>query len=163
MAGVGWLHRITFGAVTLVMVLAIADGLGAVDLIGVDQSIARARYGTGELEVEYPTVTRPALATPFRIRVVQPGGFDEPITVAISRPWIEMWDENGFYPSPSGETADGDWVEYEFDQPDGDELVIFYDARLEPARQDGERGAVELRDSDGKPLASVEFRTRVMP
>ena len=158
-----WLQRATFTFVALVMAVAVLDGVGVVDAIGVDKSEVTDAYGGGELIVEHPTVTRPALATPFRVTVRQPGGFAGPIHLAVSRPWIEMWDENGFYPSPSAETADAEWVEYEFDPPDGTELVVFYDARLEPARQNGERGAVELRDDQGAVLAAVEFTTRVMP
>ena len=98
------LHRVTFGALALVVGLAVADGLDLVDVYGVDVSSVQATGPQGHLlEVDHPAVTRAALASPFRVRVTHADGFDEPITLAISRPWIEIWDENGMYPSPSAE------------------------------------------------------------
>jgi hypothetical protein len=39
---------------------------------------------------------------------------------------------------------------------------FFYDARLEPARQESVEGAVELREGDER-VASVNFHTTVRP
>jgi hypothetical protein len=158
------LHRVTLGALATVIGLAVLDVLDVFDAYGVDKGEVEAVGGDGTtLIVEYPAVTRPALASPFRVRVERAEGFDGPITIAISRPWIEMWDENGLYPSPSAETGDGEWVEWEFDPPDGPVFETFYDARLEPARQESQDGVVELRDDDGAVLAAVAFTTRVRP
>jgi len=158
------LYRITTALLALVVGLAVVDGLDLVDVYGVDAATVRARGPGGVLlEVEYGAVTRPALATPFRVRVVDPGGFDGPVHLAVTRAWIEVWDENGLYPSPSSETADDRWVVWEFDAPDGDTFELFYDARLEPARQTSKDGAVELRDAQGAVLARVEFTTAVRP
>jgi hypothetical protein len=148
----------------VLLALALVDGLDLVDVYGVDVTTARAEGPSGQvLEVDHTAVTRAALASPFRIRVTDPNGFDAPITIAVSRPWIEIWDENGMYPTPSAETADGRWVIWEFDPPDGDTFEFFYDARLEPARQSSQDGAVELRDADGATLARVTFSTTVRP
>ena len=62
-----------------------------------------------------------------------------------------MWDENGLVPAPSAETTRGEWVEWEFDPPDGDELTVFYDARIEPAAQSGRSGEVAVLE-DGVPV-----------
>jgi hypothetical protein len=157
-------HRTTFAVMAVVLALAVADGLDLVDVYGVDVSTVRAEASDGRvLVVDHTAVTRPALASPFRVRVESPEGFDEPIHLAVSRPWIEIWDENGMYPGPSAETADDAWVSWEFDPPDGDTFELFYDARLEPARQSSEDGAVELRDAEGAVLARVEFTTVVRP
>jgi len=130
---------------------------------GVDSAVREIALGDGgTMRVEYPELTRPALASPFAVEVVRPGGFEAPIELAVSRPWIEVWDENGMYPAPSAETGDPDWVVYEFDPPDGDEFRFFYDARLEPARQSSVDGVVELRQGDTV-LGRVEFRTAVRP
>lgn len=156
------LYNLTaLGLVTL-MALAVADAF--LPVFGVDSAIETSPLdGGGEMRVTYTSVTRPALASPFSIEITRPGGFDEDkIELAISRPWIEVWDENGFYPTPSGETADDQWLLYEFDPPDGGTFRFFYDARLEPARQESVRGAVELRDGS-KVLAAVTFETRVRP
>jgi hypothetical protein len=148
-------------ALFVLAVLGVADLRG--DVLGLDTDAVDARTVDGtELRVEYPSVTRPALASAFSIEVSRPDGFDRPVVLAISRPWIEVWDENGLYPTPDSETGEGEWVVYEFAPPDGNEFRFFYDARLEPARQEGVDGAVELRD-EGDAILTVTFHTVVRP
>lgn len=115
-----------------------------------------------ELQVEYPAVTRPALATSFAIEVHDPDGFDGPIEIAISRPWIEAWDENAYVPAPLAASGDPNWVVQKFTPPDGDTFRVFYDARLEPAWQSNVSGTVQLR-RDGRAVAEVDFETKVRP
>ena len=158
-----WVHRVTLAVLVALLALAVIDGADVLDTYGVDTETTFVDTPDGRLVVEHPSVTRPALASPFRVRVEQPGGFDGPITIAVSRPWIEIWDENGFYPTPSSETGDPDWVVWEFEPPDVSAFSFFYDARLEPARQTSRSGEVELRDDDGTVLASVSFTTEVRP
>jgi hypothetical protein len=159
------LRRLAYGATSLALivlaVLAVLDAVAPV--FGVDSAQESDRSTDGALlTVEYPELTRPALASPFAIEITRADGFDAPIEVAISRPWIEQWDENGFAPEPESSTGDPEWVVYEFEPPDGDTLRVFYDARLEPARQESIGGAVQLRSS-GRPIAEVFFETRVRP
>lgn len=142
-------------------------GFGLLDIffpvLGVDAaSISSTTEDGVVLTVEYPALTRPALASPLSIEVMAPDGFEGPIELAVSRPWIEIWDENGMYPAPSSEVGDDRWVVWEFDPPDQETFRFFYDARLEPARQMGESGVIELRDGSTV-LASVEFTTEVRP
>lgn len=148
-------------------ILCLIIGLGVLDVfapvLGVDSKTETVEAADGStFAVEYPAVTRPALASPFAIEIIRPGGFDREIEIAVSRPWIEVWDENGFYPTPSGETGDEHWVVWTFEPPDGDTFRFFYDARLEPARQSSVDGTVELRDQ-GDVLAAIEFETEVRP
>ena len=49
-----------------------------------------------------------------------------------------------------------------FDQPEGDRLVVDFDARFAPTWSLTEEGRVELRDGD-EVLAAVGFRTWIMP
>lgn len=148
-------------ALIALMVAAAADVV--LPVFGVDEGEIRADTPDGgELRVTYPAVTRPALAAPFAIEVYAPDGFDAPIELAVSRPFVESWDENGFYPSPDTETGDRDWVVYEFDPPDGTTLRVFYDGRIEPGRQSGMTGRVQLRE-DGGVAAEVRFDVEVRP
>jgi hypothetical protein len=158
-------HRLVYAATTAalgaLLVLALLDIKGPV--LGVDSTVVTDRGADGVvLSVQYPEVTRPALASPFAVEVTKVDGFDEPIELAISRPWIEVWDENGLYPSPDAESGNTEWVVYEFAPPDDGVFRFFYDARLEPARQEGVSGTVELRE-DGVAIASVDFHTAVRP
>jgi hypothetical protein len=154
-------YWVTTGILCAVVLIGVADAFAPV--LGVDSRTETVEAADGStFEVEYPAVTRPALASPFAIEIIRPGGFDQEIEIAISRPWIEVWDENGFYPSPSGETGDEHWVVWTFEPPDGDTFRFFYDARLEPARQQDVAGTVELRDQ-GAVIAAIDFETEVRP
>jgi hypothetical protein len=152
----------TFG-LTALMLTAVIDGTTPAAIFGVD-SASITRSGTGfELTVTYGEVSRPALATPFDIEVVRPDGFDEPVRIAVDQEYLRMWDENGLVPAPSGESIVGDWVVWEFEPPSGTSLRVTYDARIEPAAQEGRSGSVALLDDDDVVLARIDFTTRVMP
>ena len=131
------------------MALGVVDALGWWDTYGVGDATVRATGGGYDLAVRYPTVSRPALASPFEIIVTRAGGFDGPITLAVDQAYIEMWDENGLVPAPAAETSRGDLIEWEFDPPSGDTLTIWYDARIEPAAQSGRDGSVAVLE-DGE-------------
>lgn len=159
-------RRVTYAVTSLALAaLLLAVVVDAwLPVIGVDTDVVVDRTSDGtSLTVEYSRVTRAGLASPFAIEVTAPGGFDGPIRLAISRGWIEAWDENGWYPAPSAETAGPEWVEYEFDPPTGDTLRVSFDARLEPARQTSVDGVVQLRSGTGAISAAVEFTTEVRP
>ncbi|MGQ0617629.1 MAG: hypothetical protein ACT4PW_11685 [Acidimicrobiia bacterium] len=143
---------------------AVLDGVGATALYGVQTGHARGAGGGYELDVRYGTVSRPALATPLDVTVTRGGGFDGPVTVAVDSKYLALWDENGLDPSPAEETADAEQTIWTFDPPSsGEVLAISYDARIEPAAQNGRSGRVALLDDAGSELVAVTFHTRVMP
>jgi hypothetical protein len=133
----------------LVMASAVVDGLGIVDSVGVDSATVTAVADGTTLSVRYPDVTRPALASPFE--------------VAVSTDYLLLWDLNGVIPSPSAETAGAAMVVWTFDPPSGDQLRIVYEARIEPAVQNGEQGRVAVLDERGDEQVAVEFETQVRP
>jgi hypothetical protein len=144
--------------------LATADGVGVVELVGVDTATATASADGVTLAVRHPTVTRPALASPFEIVVTQEGGFGGgSVEVAVAVDYLTLWDLNGLYPQPDSETADGDRVLWTFEPPDGEQLRVVVDARIEPAAQDGERGRVAVLDEQGGEQVVVDIETRVRP
>jgi hypothetical protein len=156
-------YAITTAALTAVIGIALVDGLTPLAIIGVDSATATTRGGGYELSVTYGEASRPALATPFDIEVVRPGGFEGPIRVAVDQEYLRMWDENGVVPAPAEEGIVDDWVVWEFDPPPGDRLLVSYDARIEPAAQDGRSGSVAILDDDDTVLAEVDFTTRLVP
>lgn len=156
------LYGTTTLALTAVLGLGVVDGLGWWHAYGVASATVRASGDGYELEVRYGAVSRPALATPFEITVRNPEGFDGPVVLAVAADYLAMWDVNGIVPAPSSEGARGDLVEWEFDPPEGTELAVAYDGRIEPAVQSGRDGTVALV-VDGEVVAQVSFRTRVMP
>ena len=157
-------YAITTAFLSTVVLLAAVDSLGSTAILGVDSRTIDAEGADGlELSVTYGVVSRPALATPFDIEVSQPGGFDGPVRIAVDQEYLRMWDENGLVPGPSAETVMGPWVVWEFDPPVGTTLLVSYDARIEPAAQEGRSGAVAVLGEDDETLARVDFTTRVWP
>jgi hypothetical protein len=161
-------RRLGYGLTTFLLCAivgaAVLDAATPLGIYGVQTRTTSATSPDGlQLEVRYGSVSRPALATPFDIRITSPGGFDGPVTVAVRSEYLALWDENGLDPSPSEETADGETTLWTFDPPDGDVLGISFDARIEPAAQNGESGRVAVVDDDGVPLVFVDFTTRVLP
>ncbi len=157
-----WMHRLMLGVVVLVLGAVVLDGVDGLDVVGPDERTVSASGGGYELAVEHPSVTRPALASVFRVTVRHAGGFDEPVQVAVDRRYLELWDANATLPAPDGETAVGRWIVWEFDPPPGDELVVTYEARIEPGVQRGRGGAVAVMVDD-EPAVTVRFHTEVRP
>jgi hypothetical protein len=158
-----WLYRVTAVALGAIVAGALVDAAGILPLYGVDSRTVAARANGFELEVRYAVVSRPAVATPFDIEVRRPGGFQGPIVVAVSSDYLSMWDENGLDPAPARETASPGELRWEFEPPPSDALAISFDARIEPAAQQGKRGTVAVLDPSGAPLVSVSFRTHLRP
>jgi hypothetical protein len=155
--------RVTAATLSLLLFVGVLDGLDLVDAYGPDTSSVADFGGGYRLEVVYATVSRPALATPFEIRVRRDGGFDAPIQLAVSRDYLGMWDENGLTPNPATSTSEGEWYVWEMDPPPtGDTLTVFYDARIEPSAQSGRSGRVAVLDDDVA-VAEVAFTTRILP
>jgi hypothetical protein len=156
-------YGVTTGLLALLMLVVALDATGGPDILGIDTATEHAEGGDVELEVTYPTVSRPAIASPFDIEVTQPGGFDGSVRIAVQQSYLRMWDENGLVPAPSSETTMGPWVVWEFEPPIGDTLSVSYDARIEPAAQSGRDGAVAVLDEADAVIAEVSFTTRVLP
>ena len=159
-------QRVIYSTMTallsLVVGLAVTDAAQLTNVYGVRTERRSAPAEDYTLDVVYASVTRPGLATPFRIEVRAPGGFERPVTLGIDRAYLRMWDENGVSPAPSGEVVRGDWVDWTFDPPEGEVLTVTFDARIEPGVQSSRSGAVQLL-VDGDVVGEVDFDTRVMP
>jgi hypothetical protein len=135
---------------------------GLLNLLGVRMATVSQQAGDYELSVRYPIIGRPGLGMSWQIEVTHPGGFDGPVELAVDSRYFAIFDENGLDPSPESETPAGDDVIWTFEQPDGDRLVVDFDARFAPTWSLTEEGRVELRDGD-EVLAAVGFRTWMMP
>ncbi len=115
-----------------------------------------------ELEVRYSTRSRAGMSADMRFVVRRDGGFDGPITLAISADYLEMLDDHGLMPEPSATTADDSFIEFEFDPPEGDTFQVLYKGRIDPTTQRGRRGIVAILDG-GAPVVSVDVVTGVLP
>ncbi len=114
------------------------------------------------VRVEYATVSRPGLATPFVIDVESASGaLPDELTVEIPRRYLAMFDENGLDPAPDSITSDGETEIWTFRPGDVATLSIDFDARLQPNMHFGRDAWVRVRGGDS--AVRVDFRTNVMP
>ena len=143
--------------------------LGLVVLAGLTGFLGiRTATVTGEADgyrmtVTHAQVTRAGIAVPFHVRVTHAGGFDGPLTLAISEGLLERFDFQNFYPNPSAETGTDEYVYYEFDPPPGDVFELNLDARTSPDQNGSTtvyRTALLL---DDRPVTDVSFRLWVVP
>ena len=147
---------------SFLVVLAAFLLLGALGFLGVRSRSVSASGGGYDLEVTYGAVSRPGLATPWSVEVSREGGFEGPVTVATTAAYFDLFDENSLDPEPTSSTTVGDQLVWEFDPPPGDTLSISLDARIEPGVQRGREGTTSVLDG-GRPVATVRYRTRVLP
>lgn len=123
-------RRLGLGMFTL-LVLA-----GLFGFLGVRTRTISDGSGDGlRVELTYAAVTRPGLAVPYRLVISRTGGFDQPIDVRISLPFVEAFDENGLNPEPAETTTEGDELVWTFDPPPRSSLTISFDVRIEPGVQ----------------------------
>lgn len=151
-----WARRTFLSVVFVVMAAGLAGAFGV-------RSATRSASGGGQtLTVTYPSVARPGLAVPYGFDLVRPGGFDGPVTVAISESYLRALDQNATDPTPAGATADGEAVRWQFDPPGGERLRVRVDARIEPGVQWSRSGWVAVMEGE-EPVVRVGYRTWILP
>jgi hypothetical protein len=153
------IHLAAFSLVGVVVLL------GSIGLLGVRAGQVSAEGSGYRLEVTRAIVTRPGLATPFRIDVFAGDGSDLPetVTLVVDADYLAIFDFNGLQPTPSSTFSRGRSTWWTFDVPPGQSsLRVDMDARLEPAVQWARQGSVAL-ELDGERVATADFTTLVMP
>ena len=141
--------------------LLVTAGLSG--LLGIRSSTVTAEGDGYELSVTHVQVTRAGIAVPFHVRVTRAGGFDGPLTLAISEGLLERFDFQNFYPNPSKETGSDRYVYYEFDPPPGDVFELNLDARTAPDQNGSTTVYSTALIVDDAPVADVSFRVWVVP
>ena len=158
-------RRDRLGRRVFVVALVTFLGLGALGFYGVRTREAEATGGGYELTVTYTSVTRPGLATPWSAEIRRPGGFGgEQITLAVSASYFDAFDENGLDPDPAESVNDGERTIWRFDPPPCEVMTVSFDARLQPDIQMSRvKGSAAVLDESGASVATVDFRTLVLP
>jgi len=137
---------------------------GVTGQLGVRAATARDLGGEVDLTVHHASVTRAGLATPYRVVVSRGEGFGGPIHIEVERGLFDRFDFQGFYPTPAKETADPQWVRYEFDPPPGNALYWSFDVRTGPNQIGSYRHyRVRVVDETGRVLAQVRHSMLVVP
>ena len=122
-----------------------------------------ASEGGITIEAKTPSVARGGLDSTLDLTISKPGGFEEPVQVAITADWLDMFQQAGIDPEPEGATADPERVIWSFEPPPGDSLEVSVDLTMRPAVRTGEEAHLAVVDEDGNDLASLDFDTRVVP
>ncbi|MGH8824800.1 MAG: hypothetical protein ACRDVN_10020 [Jiangellaceae bacterium] len=146
-----------------IVALGVLVAAGLVGALGPRTADVAAEGGGYRLVAHHAQVTRSGMATPLRVEVIRPGGFDGPVTLAFDKDLFDRLDFQNFYPNPSAETAAPHRIVYEFDPPQGEVLSVTLDARTGPTQPpSAHRYWVAVID-DGREVAEVRFRMVVLP
>ena len=151
-----WMRR---GMLTVMGLVVAAD---LFSLLGVHTSTVSAERGGYAVTLDYPSVARAGLDTPYQVTVTHPGGFGKQLTLAITGSFFNIFETQGFHPNPSDETRDGTNLYLTFTAPPGDTFVVDFDTYVQPASQQGRTATLTVIDG-GVPQVSVDYHTRLMP
>lgn len=153
-------------AFLLALVAVLAAGL--LNLLGVRTETTTSHTGTGKragdwtISLTRASVARAGFDVPWEVTVQRVGGFDGPVTLAVTGDYFDIYETQGFTPEPSASTRDDQLLYLEFDPPPGDTLIIDYDAYIQPSSQMGASGTVGVYDGT-RVLVSVPFETALLP
>jgi len=150
--------------VSIVVLAAVLEATGVLDLYGIDTATVSAPGGGGEmLDVRYAKVTRGQLVVPLEIAVTSPQGFSDDIVLSISSSYMDPFLTQGPTPQPSSSTADESQVVLTFDPPSGDTFTVRWNLTAEPVGKfTTAHGSVSLLGGD-RPTATVGFNTEIRP
>lgn len=159
------LYTATTVVLTVIVGLALVEGLFKVPVYGVTTRTARATGADGtELEVRYGRVVRGALASALEVTVTKAGGFDDQVRLSFSRAYFDLFRTTDTSPRPTSATATGDADIFTFTAPSGDELDVAWQNEASPLGWFDRRSAtVAVVSDDGRVLVSVEITTELRP
>ncbi|MCW2737705.1 hypothetical protein [Nocardioides sp.] len=144
-------------------VLLLITAAAAFDVLGPRTGDTSSAGGGYALALEYPQIARAGEPAPL-ILTITSDAFGDSVDVRLCGTYFEHLDFQAWYPSPSAESSDAEWVIYEFDPaPDGRTLRVALDARVAPGQLGG-RDACEVSVLDhGDPVVTATWTTWRMP
>jgi hypothetical protein len=157
------LYTVFSVVVSAIVLFGLLEAVTGAPGYGIDSATARASSGSTSLAVRYAHATRGQLTSPFEVTVHHDGGFDGPITLAISRGYLDLFITNAVSPSAASETSTSDSVLMTFDAPPtGETMSVRWDVVAKPSSFFTSRdGFVRVVDSSGAAIVSASFTTRV--
>jgi hypothetical protein len=150
--------------VVVILLLAFVAA-GILGVFGYRQGTTSVESDRYRLEVSYPQVSRPGLPSNWELRIGRADGqpLPEVIEVVSEASYFDIFDENGLDPDPERTWQEAGELVWQFEPPDGSTgLVVTFDARLQPNIHWSRSGSSTLR-IDGRDVATVSYRTRVVP
>ncbi|MDX6309480.1 MAG: hypothetical protein QOI06_2526 [Nocardioidaceae bacterium] len=147
--------------------LLLACVAGAVGLLGGHTSVAVSTRNGYRVQLSYPGTARPGLDTFWELEITHPGGFKGQLTIAVTGAYFDLFETQGFYPTPSATTRDGSFVYMTFTAPSqGDTFKVMYDAYvqpyLEPNHLLGQTATVAVMNH-GQAADSIHYTTWLLP
>jgi len=142
---------------TLVVLAGLFGFLG--DRVGVVEG--SSGYGH-HLRLEYAASSRPGLDVPFEIEITDPDGLDPEVTIAVTGDYFDMYETQGWYPEPSDQRRDDEWVYLTFATEEQPVMVIDFDAYIQPVAVTSRNAQIAVV-VDGEPVAPLSFRTVLFP
>jgi hypothetical protein len=147
-------------AIVLLWLIVVA---GATGLLGVHSRTTSARAGGVHASLTYAGIARAGWDVPWHLEITKEGGFGTgTVTVAVSQSFFDIYETQGFHPSPDSETSDGRYVYLGFAPPPGDTLAIDYDAYIQPTSQLGRHSDLKVL-LDGQETVRLSWRTFLFP
>jgi hypothetical protein len=137
-------------------------GLALTGVLGQRTSAVSVAGSGYRLRVTYPLVLRSGVDVRFEIRVVNPSGFGNSLTIAMRRHYFDMLNFNDVRPEPDSVTSTGDKVIYTWDSPPGDTFQISIDAYTEFGEHFGLDGFTSILVKD-RPVLTAHYHTRWVP
>jgi hypothetical protein len=151
-----WARRAFISALCLVVAAA------SLGLLGGHTSTATASRDGYHLTLQYPRIERAGIDTFWELTVVHRGGFPSGITVAVTGDYFDLFETQGFYPTPSTTTRDATNVYMSFTKPPGNTFVLMFDAYIQPYSVFGKKATVSVM-RHGVTLASIRYHTWLVP
>jgi hypothetical protein len=142
--------------------LALFALVGASGFLGPKTAVATASRSGYTVVATYPAVTRPGLPVRWEYTIRHPGGFDGPITLAITFDYLHLFDLTNIEPEPASASSSGGDIAYRFDPPTGDELRVSMDAAAESGFHEVPNTTTRVI-VNGSTVVRVDFSTKVVP
>ncbi len=146
----------------IIAALALFALAGVSGFLGPKTAVATASRSGYTVVATYPAATRPGLPVRWEYTIRHPGGFDGPVSLAITFDYLHLFDLTNIEPEPTSASSSGGDVVYRFDPPTGDELRVSMDAAAESGFHEVPNTTTRVI-VNGSTVVSVDFSTKVVP
>jgi hypothetical protein len=151
----------------VVLTLLVACVASLLGFLGGRTATATASDDGYRLTLSYPETSRPGLDIRWQLSVDHPGGFGHAITIAVSARYFDLFETQGFYPTPAETTRDARFVYLKFTPPpQGATFRVLFDAYLQPYIPVDDllaNDAVVALVVHKKNVVTLHYRTWVLP
>jgi hypothetical protein len=145
------------------VLLALFVGAAAAGVFGVRTRTVSAT-GTGmSARLQYATVNRRGVTTPWRLFVHRAGGFPHDVHVWVSLSYLDTIDARSLDPQPQSSVTDAAMIEYTFTRPRGPNLTVRLDGSIDASASPGRHRGIAVVNVGDAPSLRLRFTTWVLP